>query len=174
RNIFPRWGFGFSTQFASVPWMRQAYGKELYAMAYGYIPGLFEGQGIRLRINTQRQWNEGKLYYLSNMAPWPRGYNSQESQEYVGCSIDYAVPVWLGDKSLGRALYLKRLQVNPFADLAQNKNHHGTEKLYAVGADLLLQFHVFRIGSLISAGVRSIVKADGTPVFQMLFDMAIQ
>jgi hypothetical protein len=174
RNIFPRWGFGLSLQTASVPWMRDAFGAELYMMAYGYLPGLFSNQGIRLKAAYQRQWIEGKRYYLSNLASFPRGYESKASLEYTGFSIDYAIPIWLGDKSLGSIFYFKRLQINPFADWAHNRNQRGTERLYAVGADLLLQFHFFQIGSPISAGVRSIVKADGTTAFQMLFDIAIQ
>ena len=174
RNIFPRWGFGVSLQAVSVPWMRQAYGSELYTMGYVYLPGVIQGQGIRLKASVQRQWNDGKLYYLSGLASWPRGYNQRASHEYVGLSFDYAVPIWLGDISLGSVLYFKRLQINPFADWAQSKNHLGTERLYSVGADFLLQFHFLRIGSLISAGVRSAYKADGSASFQMLFDVAIQ
>jgi hypothetical protein len=173
RNIYPRWGFGLSLQAASAPWMREAFGSEFYATAYGYIPGITANQGLRLKVAGQRQWTEGKQYYLSNLAAWPRGYNTQASQEYVSFSVDYAIPIWLGDKSLGNAFYFKRLQINPFVDWAQNKNHRGTEQLYSVGADLLLQFHFLKIGSPISAGVRSIVKADGTTAFQMLFDIAM-
>ena len=173
RNIFPRWGFGVSLQTLSVPWMQDAFGSELYLMAYGYIPGIAANQGIRIRATAQRQWSEGKLYYLSNVASWPRGYDNQISEEFYGLSIDYAIPVWLHDKSIGGLIYFKRLQFIPFVDYAQNRNHRGTDQLLSAGADLLLQFHVLRIGSPISAGVRSIVNKEGTPRFEMLFNIAI-
>jgi len=174
RNIYPRWGFGLSVQTLSAPWTGEAFGTQLYTMAYGYLPGIVANQGIRLRAVGQKQWTEGKMYYLSNIAAWPRGYSHQASQEYVGFSLDYAIPVWLGDTSLGDAFYFKRLQLIPFIDWAQNKNHRGNEKFFSVGADFLLQFHFLKIGAPISAGVRSIVKADGTTAFQMLLDVAIQ
>ena len=171
RNIYPRWGFGLSLQTASAPWTKEAFGSELYLMAYGYLPGISENQGIRLKAAAQQQWTEGKRFYLSNLAAWPRGYESQASQMYYSVSIDYAIPVWLGDKSWGDLFYFKRLQMIPFADWAQNRNHRGTEWLFSAGADLLLQFHLLKIGSLMSAGVRSVVTKEGAPTFQMLFDL---
>jgi hypothetical protein len=173
RNIFPRLGFGLSVQAVASPWMKEAFGSALYTMAYAYLPGLTANQGIRVRATLQKQWNQGKMYYLSNIASWPRGYDDKASQQYIGFSFDYAIPIWLGDISLGNLAYLKRLQINPFADWGQNRNPRGTEQLYSFGADLLLEFHALKIGSPISAGVRSILKADGTPAFQMLFNITI-
>ena len=174
RNIFPRWGFGASMQYATTPSTKLLFGSEFYLTAYGYLPGFVENQGIRLRATAQRQWMEGKRYYLSSLATFPRGYSARPSQEYLGFSMDYTIPVWLYDTSVGNLFYFKRLILTPFADWATNKNRNGTEKLYSIGTDIQVEFHALKIGSPITAGVRSILNADGSVALQMLFDIVIQ
>ena len=174
-NLFPRWGFGLSTQFAFSPSLQELFGSELYMSAYGYFPGFSVNQGVRLRIMGQRQWMDGKRYYLSNLVSWPRGYStSRSSEKYLGCSLDYAIPVWLGDATIGNALYLKRLVMIPFADWAFNKNHEGTERLFSVGTDLTFEFHALKIGSPIKAGIRMVRRSTGYTFCEMLFDIVIQ
>jgi hypothetical protein len=85
---------------------------------------------------------------------------------------DYAIPIWLGDVSVGSLLYLKRLQVIPFFDWAQINTDHN--KIYCMGTDLLVDFHTLRIGGPISAGVRALLKADGQWAFQALFSVSVQ
>ncbi|MCL2738742.1 MAG: hypothetical protein FWE30_04775 [Bacteroidales bacterium] len=174
RSIFPRWGFGLSAYSISAPSMGDVFGTGMFAQAFGYFPGLFANQGLRLRAIWQQQWIEGKLYYLPGLAVWPRGYPSRASQKHTGFTADYAVPVWLGDLSLGRILYLKRLQLIPFADWAKIQHSEKTEAFYSVGADVLFDVHAFRIGSPISAGFRSAFRADGVAVFEMLFSVKVQ
>ena len=174
RNIYPRWGFGLSAYWVTALGMGDVFGTEFFAQVYAYLPGLFVNQGLRLKAVWQRQWTDGKLYYLSNLASWPRGYSNQPSEKYTGISADYAIPIWLGDWSLGRILYLKRLQLIPFADWAKNQKGKVTERVYSAGADVLVDFHAFRIGSPICAGFRSAFRADGSPVFEMLFSVKVQ
>lgn len=174
RNIYPRWGVGTSIQTASAPWNNHVFGSELYAMVYGYLPGLFVNQGLKLKAAWQRQWIEGRLYYLSNLAALPRGYSNLPSQKYMGFSADYAIPVWLGDIHLGGLAYFKRLQIIPFFDWAKNMNHQGTQYLYSLGTDLLLDMHVLRIGAPISAGIRTLFKGDGKAVVEALFSIKVR
>jgi hypothetical protein len=173
-NIFPRIGFGLSIQSAAAPWNHQTFGKELYGMAYAYLPGVVINQGLRLKIALQRQWIESGQYFLSSLASWPRGYDNRGSEKYAGFNVDYAIPVWLGDISVGSILYLKRLQILPFFDWANTHTGKDTKSLYSVGADLLFDFHFLRIGSPISAGVRSLLRDDQKAVVQALFSVNIQ
>ena len=173
-NIFPRLGFGISVQAAAAPWNHKTFGTEFYGLVYGYVPGLAPNQGLRIKAAWQHHRIESGQYFLSNLAAWPRGYESTGSEQFVCLSADYAIPVWLGDVSLGPVLYLKRLQVIPFFDWAQNRIRQATEQLYSGGVDLLVDCHVLRIGGPISAGVRSLVREDGKAVVQALFSVNIQ
>ena len=74
---------------------------------------------------------------------------------YVNLTADYAIPIYLGDFSLGTFLYVKRLQLIPFADYAMELNRGRNLKDYfSYGADVLLDFNIIQLSFPISAGVR--------------------
>ncbi len=131
-------------------------------------------QGLKLAASFQQQYIDKKTYYLSPYASLPRGYRKDyPSSTFVKGSIDYAIPIYLGDVSLSSILYFQRLQVIPFIDYARDINAQSVAKnYYSFGTDLLVDFNVIRVRTLISAGVRYARTGPQTGnqnYFQMLF-----
>jgi len=95
-------------------------------------------------------------YLTSSIASLPRGYNRYSyADTYINLTADYAIPIYLGDFSLGPILYVKRLQLIPFADYAMEFNQGGSlTDYFSYGADVLLDFNIIRLSFPISAGVR--------------------
>lgn len=154
-QIYPRWGFGFTAYGSSAPWSNVNFGQLLYLYGYAYLPGITRQQGIKLTAAWQRQFSDGKLYYLSSFASMPRGYRNQYPTEtYFLATLDYAIPIYLGDFRLGPVFYFKRLQLIPFADLAVDKNPYSKKGYYSFGSDILVDFHFIRLGFPFSMGMR--------------------
>lgn len=154
-QIYPRWGFGLTAYGASAPWSELNFGHILYLSGYSYFPGLTRQQGIKITAAYQKQFADGKIYYMSSFASMPRGYTTaRPTEQYAKVTIDYAVPIYLGDFRIGPVFYFKRLQVIPFADYAIDRNTRKTAQYYSFGCDLLVDFHFIRLGFPISMGVR--------------------
>lgn len=155
-EIFPRWGFGVQLFGASAPGTGENFGNLAFGYAYGYFPGIIRGQGLKLSVMGQHQFVDNKMYYLGSYASLPRGYNSQISttETYWKVSADYAIPIYLGDVSLGPILYLKRMQLIPFGDFAIDYNPRTTTTYYSYGADILVDFNLLRFTYPMSMGVR--------------------
>lgn len=155
-EIFPRWGFGISLFGASSPWTGENFGHLAYASIYAYLPGIIRGQGLKLSATGQHQFVDGKMYYLGDYATLPKGYSSllSPSEKYFKVGAEYAVPIYLGDVSLGSILYLKRLQLIPFGEYAKDINTQGKQQFYSFGSDILIDFHLFRLSYPFSMGMR--------------------
>lgn len=155
-QIYPRWGFGLSLQGSSNIGARNYFGHVLLASGYAYFPGITRQQGIRLNVKAQKQFVDGKLY-LSSFTSLPRGYTGYTfDEEYGSISLDYAIPIYLGDVSLGPIIYLKRLQLIPYGDYAVGlARSTGTlNQYYSYGADIKVDFIIFRLNFPLSIGMR--------------------
>ncbi|HIZ85334.1 MAG TPA: hypothetical protein IAC04_02460 [Candidatus Coprenecus stercoravium] len=155
-QIFPRWGFGISLSGVSPLSTLHYFGHYARFTGYVYMPGITPQQGIRLGLSAQKQFTDGKLF-VNAVSSLPRGYTGTVFDEaYASTSLDYAVPIYLGDVSLGPILYLKRLQLIPFGDFAagMTPGTGGLNLYYSYGTDLKLDFYIFRLNFPISAGVR--------------------
>jgi hypothetical protein len=94
-------------------------------------------------------------------------------KNYISFSADYAFPVYLGDLEISTLLYIKRLQVIPFADWAYNQGALSGTKMFSAGLDLLLDFNVLNIPLPLSGGLRYARCADRTNHFQILFSLPL-
>ena len=101
----------------------------------------------------------------------PRGLDERIlAPKTFTASLDYAIPVWIGDPSIPDIIYIKRLQVIPFTDYMQARQRDGVKNEYwSVGTDLLMDFHLFRIGVMLSAGVRYAYTCEQQHRFEFLF-----
>ena len=168
-QVFPRWGIGGRVASSVSPNGGSRFGSEFSAIAYGYLPGLTFNQGLRLSAGFQRQNVEGKRYWLDNHLDLPRGFTEDfYGRNYLLATADYAIPIYLGDVSIGPLAYLKQLQIIPFFDYARvdfyrrrggmmgfyTGAHYQWESRYSFGADVMLQCHLLRIGFPMYIGVR--------------------
>ncbi len=173
-QLFPRWGFGGSLLGSYNLIKGKDAGSTYSASAYSYFPGLRFNQGLRLSAAYQHQKAVEGDFLPENHLSMPRGFTEDMvSKNYFRATADYAIPIYLGDISLGPIAYLQQLQVVPFADFGRFQmetftpipyivlggtpiisNGISWQNRYSFGADVVLKGHFFRIGFPISVGVR--------------------
>ncbi len=163
--VFPRWGIGGRVAASVSPDGKKNFGSEYSAYVYGYVPGITFNQGLRLSASFQRQNAGGKKYWLDNHIDGPRGFTEEMfGRNMIRATADYAVPIYLGDVSVGPIAYLKQLQLIPFVDYAKvdffrigetkGSFHYQWEDRWSFGADVMLKGHFLRIGFPMYIGVR--------------------
>ena len=172
-DIYPRLGIGVNLQFNKVPFSGENYGSLFFARVYGYLPGISGTHGLKLSLSYQHQNYTGKNYLLPNVASSPRGYEKKYGKNYVSFSADYAFPVYLGDLNILSLLYLKRLNVMPFADWAYNQGERSDSRMFSFGTDLLVDFNAIGISIPLSAGVRYIRTDRKQNHYQFLFTIPL-
>lgn len=156
-GYFPRWGFGLRVLGASAPFTAENFGSMIYANGYFYLPGITPQQGLKLTASIQKQNVDGKRYYLSGYASMPRGYTSERPTTlFSKATLDYAIPIYLGDYNLWSILYFKRMTIIPFADGAINIHDIslGYIPYYSFGADILFDIYPLRFDVPVSIGMR--------------------
>ena len=163
--IYPRWGLGFSMDRISPAFLGEAsrwFTSQLKTEVSAYLPGIWTTHGVSASMAFVRQnWKNGDAVFpITSLIDLPRGYLIKDlaqfnSRKYLKLAVDYAAPINLSDTSLGGVMYLRRLQLIPFADYAVSSQHDGGRiHYYSFGTDLLLDFNVARFKADLSAGVR--------------------
>jgi hypothetical protein len=171
RDIFPRLGFGLNVQTSFAPASDGLFTNILFMQAYGYLPGILRNQALKWSLGWQEQQDKDRFFYLGTFMAAPRGLDKRIlAPKTFTASLDYAIPVWIGDPSIPDIIYIKRLQVIPFTDYMQARQIDGIKNVYwSVGTDLLMDFHLFRIGVMLSAGVRYAYTCEQQHRFEFLF-----
>ena len=186
-GIYPQWGIGGVAKLKYALDGGENFGNASSLHLYGYLPGFAATHGIKLAASVQHQNVAGKNYYLGNLVNMPRGYKESfyGSDYLMGCA-DYAFPIYLGDVSVWKLAYLKRMQVIPFADYAVVKGYSGEGtvapgnlRLSSCGASFLVDIAPFLWGVQCSVGVRysynsSNLNVPGTGnAFHVLFSTSL-
>lgn len=125
-GIYPRWGLGAEIGYAFRPGLNELFKDNLYAVVYGYIPGIIDTHGIKLLARTQIQ-GSGKV---ANSYTYiiPKGFSNESSaiQNFIEekypvqnlLCVEYALPLlsvnWSG---LGRFAYLRNFELRGFNEL---------------------------------------------------------
>lgn len=174
--VFPRSGFSVTGAF-DAPLLDGGHYTSLAVMnGYCYAPGLTRSQGFKFSWSLQRQFGGTSKVLSKPLTSLPRGYVTPVmTTDYAKVGLDYAFPVWLGDVSLGKLLYLKRLEITAFADAARDRSFTGKCSNYgSTGADFLFRFNALRIGFEMNAGLRCALTMEGQTYFGPLFGISIK
>ena len=156
-TLFPRHGGSISV-YAKLPvtaW--DYYSPVAFASGYLYFPGFMRAHGIKLSGVVQHQFHaDGNKLLSTSIAELPRGYKVlKPSADYAKLMFDYAMPVWTGDLCIPGILYLMRMQLIPFADVAYDRTPDGKEAFYgSVGLDTMFNLHLFHLGPEFKVGLR--------------------
>ncbi len=125
-GTYPRWGIGAEAGYASRPGLNGLFKDNLYAMVYGYIPGIIDTHGIKLMARTQVQGSGKVPNSYTYMVPKGLSNESSAIQGFIEnkypvqnlFSIEYALPLlsvnWSG---LGRFAYLRNFELRGFNEL---------------------------------------------------------
>jgi hypothetical protein len=186
RDIYPRWAQTFDFNYSFAPFDRNIYGTEISLRTSFFFPGFFPSNGIKLRLEKEKQ-NPGKFMYGSRIS-LPRGYENIISRDISFVSVDYAAPLFYPDFNVAGLLYIKRIRTSLFYDYARGTGntyyentpeglkatvfHDYLETFSSSGFELMADLHIFRIPYMISCGVQSAWKrGETTPVFQFLLNI---
>ncbi len=151
-----------------------------------YFPGFFPNNGIKIRIEKEKQIPAKSLF--GNRVSFPRGYKNILSKEIDFLSVDYVLPLAYPDFNISSLLYLKRIRTGLFYDYASGPgnsfykntanglipiyNHAYKESFRSFGFELMADFHILRIPFMISGGVQTAwKKISESPSFELLFNI---
>ncbi|NQD71869.1 hypothetical protein HP439_14170 [Sphingobacterium shayense] len=138
-DIAPKWGQNFSVTYRHLPFEKAVSGQIFSARTSFYFPGLFANHSIQIRAALQ----EGKERYEGVYdIPMVSGWGYFESPIVTNtASINYRLPLFYPDWSIGSTAYIKRFQGFLFSDF-QNMDSDLNPKSFGVG--ISADMNVFR------------------------------
>jgi hypothetical protein len=127
------------------------------------------------------------LYVFRNQIPRPRGFTYPLYPDFRYVGVNYTLPLWYPDISLGPVLFIKRLRANVFYDYGEGtskfyfydfKNNVGletpeqTDIFRSTGIEASLDLHVLRFPQEFGVGVRySRLLTTGENTFNILLNI---
>jgi hypothetical protein len=88
-------------------------------------------------------------------------------------SVNYKLPLFYPDWSLGSAMYIKRFKLNVFYDFAGGSEEDIIYKSSSTGAELTADLHILRFVFPFELGVRSYYLPDEEQIgWQFLFGVS--
>ena len=157
-EIYPDWGIGMETGVSINPGLAGWFSPVGYLYLYGYLPGFTHNQGLRLTGTWQGQLKGDSVFDTGALNTLPRGLSNLGDlsnmilryRQSAKVTADYAIPIYLGDFSIGSVFYGKRALLTPHFDWT----FFNGGGLYSVGASLQIEFGCFFwIGAPVSIGV---------------------
>ncbi|MCX6322254.1 MAG: hypothetical protein NTX93_10720 [Bacteroidia bacterium] len=186
RDIYPGWAQTIDLNYSFAPFDKKIYGSAISMKTSFYFPGFFPNNGIKIRIEKEKQIPAKSLF--GNRVSFPRGYKNILSKEINFLSVDYVLPLAYPDFNISSLLYLKRIRTGLFYDYASGPgnsfykntangliplyNHPDKESFRSFGFELMADFHILRIPFMISGGVQTAwKKISESPSFELLFNI---
>jgi hypothetical protein len=186
RDIYPKWAQSIDLNYSFAPFDEKIYGSAITMKTSFYFPGFFPNNGIKIRIEKEKQIPAKTLF--GNKVSFPRGYKNIISKEFNFLSVDYVLPLAYPDFNISSLLYLKRIRTGLFYDYASGPgssfykntvngltplyNSTDKESLRSFGVELMADFHILRIPYMISGGFQTVwKKINESPSFELLLNI---
>ncbi|HKJ44123.1 MAG TPA: hypothetical protein VKA27_18645 [Sunxiuqinia sp.] len=181
-DLIPRWAQVLNVSYRTSLNGGHDVGNLVAAQGYLFFPGFLQNHGIKLYGGYQKN-KLGSSFAFGNTVHFPRGYHSFQNTKLLSTGVDYVMPLFYPDFSLGKFIYLKRVRTSLFYDYANvrgniyDKNGEVTgtfsTNLNSIGADLVGDGHILRIIAPVSSGVRAMyLPGPQTFQFQFLFSVS--
>lgn len=143
-GIYPRFGAGFDIGYSGRIGISDLFSSSGYAYIYGYLPGMTLTQGVKITGRYQHQF-ESDFRKENAISIIPRGFTDSsadvfirnQSRNHMLATIDYAIPIWVGDISwLCPLFYIKNFEFTPHFDYSFFSLDNGRQDggLYSAGA----------------------------------------
>ena len=160
-QVYPRWGIGAEIGARTSLESYKVFSPMGYVYGYGYVPGIMRTHGIRLSAMWQTKLREKSPFSQQMVDILPRGFSNNSTlgsylsihnENIVKVTADYAVPIYIGDITVGgNWLAIKRLVVYPHFDYTFAGRFGG---LWSAGLDLTADLHaIITIETPVSFGV---------------------
>lgn len=141
-QVYPRWGIGAEVGASGGLESSRVFSPMGYVYGYGYVPGIIRTHGIKLSAMWQTKLHGGAPFSQQIVDVLPRGLSentalgshlSLYNSNLVKITADYAIPIYIGDVTLGgNWLAIKRLVAYPHFDYT----FIGQQGLWSAGLDL--------------------------------------
>jgi hypothetical protein len=160
RDINSKWGQSISLDFFNTPYGGDYKGSLFSAYATLYFPGLFKhhsiwGYGAYQQTNVDVAMND---YLFRNNVPIPRGHAVYHFEKFYSTSVNYTMPIWYPDISIGPLLHVQRFRANAFFDYGFGNKviyYNLQNQTYAsVGGELRMDFNALRYLPQLNVGFR--------------------
>jgi hypothetical protein len=173
RDLIPRWGQLLEINYRHTPFDGDSANSIFAAEMVLYFPGLFRHHGFRIYGGYQDRLVD--YYSYGGLISLPRGYSGIYADRVLSGSVSYEFPVFYPDWHIGPVIYLKRLKAAVFYDHAWIFDTESDQSINSVGADLTLDFHLFRHFVPLEAGLRSIYFPEtGKFGFEVLYRLNLE
>jgi len=147
-QVYPRWGIGAEAGVSSGLESYKVFSPMGYVYGYGYVPGVIRTHGIRFSAMWQTKLRKESAFSQQMVDILPRGlsdnstlgsYLSLYNNNLVKVTADYAIPIYIGDITIGgNWLAIKRLVTYPHFDYTFAGRFGG---LWSAGLDLTADLH---------------------------------
>jgi hypothetical protein len=186
RDIYPGIAQTIDLNYSYAPFDKIIYGSEISLKTAFYFPGIFPNNGIKIRLEKEKQ--SPAKFLFGNRVLFPRGYKNMLSKEIEFLSVDYVMPIAYPDFNVSSLLYLKRIRTGLFYDYVSGTGnyyldkiaggvisdyyHNYKETFRSFGFELIADFHIFRIPYMISGGVQTAWKGiNEKPSVELMFSI---
>jgi hypothetical protein len=171
KDMYPRFGQNVYAVYRNGPFGGYDPGSLLACEANFFFPGLFKHHGIRLYGGGQQRWNSSSGHNLfSNIITLPRGTDGFNAGKMYSFSINYKLPLFYPDWSLGSVMYIKRFKLNLFYDFAGGNDPGKIYSSSSAGAELTADLHLLRFVFPFELGLRTLyIPQSGKWGFQFLY-----
>ncbi len=168
-DLDSRWGQTLKAEYGQTPFSRSYQSKQFSTETNLYFPGAFAHHSFRLAGTYQ--FNEKPRNILSSPISFTRGFHYRPYSHFLNLSLNYKLPLLYMDWHLGPVLNLRRAYANVFYDHGLAIRAHGkSAALKSFGAEVSLQFNLFRLLPLIDMGIRYSYLPDfGTRAVEIIF-----
>ena len=146
-QVYPRWGIGAEAGASMSLEGYRTFSPMGYMYGYGYVPGIMRTHGIKFTATWQTKLREASPFSQQTVDILPRGLSDNSAlgsflsiynSNIVKLTADYAVPVYIGDITIGgNWLAIKRLVAYPHFDYT----FAGGLGLWSAGLDLTADLH---------------------------------
>ena len=158
RDLQSKWGIQVVGRFNSTPFAQSLQAEIWSIQSKLFFPGFLKHHGISLRTGYQQE-SKGN-YRFGSYLSFPRGYSYASFDQMFSYSLDYRFPLASTDFNVGRFIYLKRINVDLFADGGQGRVMQKSKLLVrdyqSLGVDLSFQLHLMRFSQEFELGVRGV------------------
>ncbi|KGE15781.1 hypothetical protein [Sphingobacterium deserti] len=138
-DLAPRWGQNISLTYRHLPFEKQISGQVLSVRTNFYLPGISSNHSLQLRVAAQRSSGRYEGVYDIPMVSGWGNFSSPIVTNTV--LVNYRLPLFYPDWSIGSVAYIKRFQGLLFSDF-QNIHESSSPKSFGIG--ISADFNVFR------------------------------
>jgi hypothetical protein len=157
KDMYPRFGQTLVLNFRNTPFIGNQMGDIFAAQTSLWFPGIFKHQGIWAYGAYQSYHrNITTFYTYDNIINFPRGYIGVMDEQVMSLALNYKLPLFYPDLSLGSLVYFKRFKLNLFFDWAQGWTGKRVNIYQSTGVELTTDLHLLRFLYPFDLGVRAV------------------